>query len=286
MKWLGAAGWLLHYGDTTIAIDPFFHRPPEARPTLPIGRDELPTLDYLLITHCHWDHFADAPHLAATNARHSYVPAKAIRDLEKAWKRTPTALRRHTKSWHGVVGGECIELDGLRISFHRIGTERFDLWMLRNSIAKLRETNKWADYKNALAFLASHILGKCFAVVFHFTETGRKLAFFGNLTRRAGELAAAHPDIDIAVLPYCPANGDWLDESVCLIGQLEPRAVLVHHFDQFLPPVTVGLDMPEYVRQLKRKAPGMPVHLPKFFKEFSLDGLLGGQAQTPATARR
>ena len=53
MKWLGAAGWLLRWGDQNLLIDPFFHRPPNAKPTLPIGLSDLPPIDLLLLTHGH-----------------------------------------------------------------------------------------------------------------------------------------------------------------------------------------------------------------------------------------
>ena len=274
MTWLGAAGWLLRHRGATIAVDPFFQRPPAARPVLPIGRDELPALDYLLLTHGHWDHSADVPYLASTRARTTYVPRAVLCDLRRERARIPEQLRRTDHAWHGVDGGEQLAVGDLEISFHRIGTERFDLRMVRESFGKLRRAGNRADWLTALRFARTHVFGNCFAVLLHDRAAGRKLVFFGNLTTGVDDLARAHPDIDVAVLPYCPANGDWLAESIHVARALRPSIVLVHHFDQFLPPVTVGLDLPGYIRGVEAAAPGTTVHVPKFHRPFTFASLL------------
>ncbi|HTM21997.1 MAG TPA: MBL fold metallo-hydrolase [Kofleriaceae bacterium] len=283
MTWLGAAGWLLRHGDTTIAIDPFFHRPPAARPILALRRDDLPVIDYLLATHAHYDHFADVPYLACTRARATYVPRAALRDLERERRRLPAALRRAETRWHGVVGGETIALGDLHISFHRIGTERFDLAMARDAIGKLARHGDRHDWATAVRFLGSHFCGACHAILLHDRATDRKLIFFGMLTTDLGTLPAEHAGVDVAVLPYCPANADYLAESVHVARALRPATVLVHHFDQFLPPVTVGLDMPAYARAVEAGAPGTRVELPKFCKPFRLE-LTAIQSRATSTA--
>ncbi len=278
MTWLGAAGWLLRHREVTIAVDPFFQRPPAARPVLPIRRDQLPVLDYLLLTHGHWDHSADVPYLASTRARTTYVPRAMLRDLRRERDRIPAPLRRGDYQWHAVDGGEQLAIGELEVSFHRIGTERFDLQMVRESLAKLARSGNRADWATAARFLRTHMFGACFAVLVCDRAAGRKLAFFGNLTTDVGELARAHPDIDVAVLPYCPANGDWLAESIHVARALRPPVVLVHHFDQFLPPVTVGLDMPGYIRGVEAAAPGTRVQVPKFHRPFGFASLLAPAA--------
>jgi len=283
MTWLGAAGWLLRHRGAVIAIDPFFQRPPAARPVSPIGRDQLPPIDYLLATHAHYDHFADVPYLAATRAARTYVPRAALRDLERGWARVPAPLRRRDRDWHGVIGGETLTVGDLELSFHPIGTERFDLHMVRESLAKLYRSGDRRDWLTAVRFVRTHMYGRCFAVLVRDRAAGRKLVFFGNLTRDAGGLGERHPDIDVAVLPYCPANGDWLAESICLAQALRPPVVLVHHFDQFLPPVTVGLDLPGYVRGVEAAVPGTSVQVPKFHRPFRFDSLVDAAARPAAS---
>src|SRR4051812_38199205 len=67
-RWLGVAGIELTAGGRTLAVDPFFTRPPLRRflfgrvasnPRL--VRKHLPSCDYVLVSHSHWDHMMDAP---------------------------------------------------------------------------------------------------------------------------------------------------------------------------------------------------------------------------------
>ncbi len=285
MKWLGAACWLLEWQQTKILLDPFFHRPRDAKPVLPIGPADLPPLDYLLVTHAHWDHFADAPALAVENARQSYLPKAALGDLERRHRRTRTADRkRGPNDWHGVVGGERIVLDGLTIAFHHIGTERFDLATIWDATKKLRKGGNLESFQGAYRFLSGHLYGACFAISFELHEPALTVVFFGNLAIDVSAVQLACPQIDLCVLPYCPANTDWLHESVCVASRLDPKLVLVHHFDQFFPPVTVGLDVPAYLDAIKQLTAVPATRLAKFCTETTLSQLLDAAAR-PAVAQ-
>ncbi len=236
-----------------------------------------------------WDHFADTPELAVRNAAQTYVPEKALKDLERQWKRTPPRDRkRGNECWHGVRGGERIELDGLTIGFHRIGTERFDVGMVLDALDKMRRHGSLQSLRSALGFLHMHVLGECFAISLRLAAAKKTVVFFGNLAIDTGDLQNTYPDIDLAVLPYCPANGDWLDESIAVANRIKPTNVMVHHFDQFFPPITVGLDMPGYIDALKTNT-GVETVLPaKFFAESTLLSLLpkARQSRKPRAAKK
>ncbi|MBQ0827530.1 MBL fold metallo-hydrolase [Streptomyces tagetis] len=77
-RWLGTAGWRIDVGDRTVLFDPYLTRFPTGLftggfdPKTPllckpetvdahIGRPEL-----VLVSHSHWDHLADVPHIAKT----------------------------------------------------------------------------------------------------------------------------------------------------------------------------------------------------------------------------
>jgi L-ascorbate metabolism protein UlaG (beta-lactamase superfamily) len=78
LRWLGTAGWRIDVGDRTVLFDPYLTRfstglyegafdprtPLQSRPSAVdphIGRPEL-----VLVSHSHWDHLADVPHIART----------------------------------------------------------------------------------------------------------------------------------------------------------------------------------------------------------------------------
>lgn len=60
LKWLGHAAWLVTFKDSTVIIDPFLTNNPKAAMKV----DDIKKLDYIFITHDHFDHVGDSFELA------------------------------------------------------------------------------------------------------------------------------------------------------------------------------------------------------------------------------
>lgn len=56
VTWLGHSAFIYKLSDVTLIIDPFISQNPKA----PIGLNELPKIDVVLVTHSHSDHLGDA----------------------------------------------------------------------------------------------------------------------------------------------------------------------------------------------------------------------------------
>lgn len=56
LKWLGHAAWLVEFSKTRMVIDPFLTSNPKAV----MKESELKDIDYVLVTHMHFDHLGDA----------------------------------------------------------------------------------------------------------------------------------------------------------------------------------------------------------------------------------
>jgi L-ascorbate metabolism protein UlaG (beta-lactamase superfamily) len=71
-RWLGVQGIELRCGEQSLAIDPFFTRPPlsamlllqKVQPDRPLLARLLPACNFILVTHSHYDHLMDVPVLA------------------------------------------------------------------------------------------------------------------------------------------------------------------------------------------------------------------------------
>src|SRR5215475_6015339 len=62
LRWLGHASWLVNTGNKTIVIDPFLNDSPSA----PVKADQVKA-DFVLVSHGHFDHVADAASIAKRN---------------------------------------------------------------------------------------------------------------------------------------------------------------------------------------------------------------------------
>jgi L-ascorbate metabolism protein UlaG (beta-lactamase superfamily) len=73
-RWLGTAGWRIDVAGHTVLIDPYLSRYDTGgfNPQTPLTVDEEAVAAHaghpetILVTHTHWDHFNDVPHLART----------------------------------------------------------------------------------------------------------------------------------------------------------------------------------------------------------------------------
>lgn len=70
-RWLGVAGIELRANGRTLVLDPFLSRPPLSRflfgrvtSNRPLVGRTLPSCDYILVSHSHWDHMMDVPGVA------------------------------------------------------------------------------------------------------------------------------------------------------------------------------------------------------------------------------
>ena len=71
LRWLGAAGFSLEHGQSTLLFDPFLSRygllataVKRLRPWEEVLRREIPRADDILVGHAHYDHALDAPPIA------------------------------------------------------------------------------------------------------------------------------------------------------------------------------------------------------------------------------
>jgi L-ascorbate metabolism protein UlaG (beta-lactamase superfamily) len=82
LLWLGQSGFRIKTpGGKTIVIDPWITQGPKAPPEFKNDLSALGHVDFLLVTHAHVDHLADAPDIAKLNQSILYGPADMITPL-------------------------------------------------------------------------------------------------------------------------------------------------------------------------------------------------------------
>jgi len=103
LRWLGHAAWLIELDNRKILVDPFISQ----NPTSPVKVDELEKVDYVIVTHDHFDHVGDSFDICKKfNALFISLFELAVKAQENGVGRTLGAN----------IGGSFIA-DGLRLTF-------------------------------------------------------------------------------------------------------------------------------------------------------------------------
>ena len=261
LKWLGTAGWEIQFGQTVILIDPFITRG-EANPTAEWKTDEEAVLgvikraDFIFGGHSHADHIADVPFIAKK------FGAKVIGSQTT----TNIALTAGVDKSQLVTirGGE--KLDFRDFSVQVIESEHGTLVVRgRRTKPKFEEITKpWSGPIMGNAFVEGGSYLYLFTLGTHqllHQSTG------GFIKEKLAGLKA-----DTALL-YPMDKGDL----EAMLVPLQPKTVLLHHFDRQKLPFADG--MPEQVMGRTRRFArdvnaidrNIKVVIPKYFETYTLE---------------
>lgn len=136
LTWYGHNTWSLVSGKHTLLIDPFL----DDNPACPIKADEVET-DFILISHGHFDHVADAASIAKRTGAVvlacfeicNWLQAQGVAEeqcigmntgggVDQPFGRLKMTLAHHSSSlpdgsYGGAAGGLLLEIDGQRLYF-------------------------------------------------------------------------------------------------------------------------------------------------------------------------
>jgi L-ascorbate metabolism protein UlaG (beta-lactamase superfamily) len=276
--WHGCAHYHIQHQGKRIVIDPLYHRPAGATPHLPVTRQDVDGIDYLLLTHAHMDHSWDFPFLAARHQPQSYGPGDYLTNIQKKAKRW--GMQFNPSKLHALESakGQSISIGDIEVTPYQIGTEKIDFWFIRTTIIRPYRHLAFAAMPAAHKFLMYHLKDNCFGYHFRFHGSDKTMFYIGNLTDQVDELAGLDR-IDILALPYCPANKHWLAHTRFLIGRFNPEVVLVHHYDNFWHPYTHPRyrNLNAYRQAVKETYPHINLRFSRFMETLDLEQLAAAE---------
>ncbi|MFK0117540.1 MBL fold metallo-hydrolase [Streptomyces sp. NPDC090994] len=283
-RWLGTAGWRIDVGERTVLFDPYLSRFPTglfdgafdprtpllSRPTAVdphIGRAEL-----VLVSHSHWDHLADVPHIAqATGAR--VVGTETTYHLL-------VALGVDAGQISVVKGGEVLDFGGITVEV----------------VPSLHSRNKKCSYlapgtlNSPPATPPSTIgdLPEGDTLAFQVTAgTAGPSAFLmgaSDFSERA--VQGLRPDLAMIAVPAGTATHRYVPR---LLGALDhPRVAVPVHWDNFEVPYggsperDPAMDLDAFVAEVQRVSPATRVVVPDYGTVYDGD-LRPRNSATPST---
>jgi hypothetical protein len=273
LTWYGGAHYHIDYNGIKIIIDPLFTRPPGDTPHLTVKKDDIDKIDYLLLTHAHVDHSWDFPYLASKYLPEAYAPTRYLNYMRR--KENKWGLKFDPSKFYSLETekNRAFKIADIEVIPYQIGTEEIDLWFVKNGI--IATVQNWA-YKEAVKALFKFFLfqlkGNCFSYFFKFPPSGKTLLYFSNLTDQVDDLHEIK-NVNVLIIPYCPANKKWIQQSQYLINRFSPEVALVHHYDDFWHPFTsvYYMSLNGYKKVILSKFPDLNLKFSRFLEKRSFD---------------
>lgn len=230
LRWLGTTGWRFEHDGHVLAVDPYLTRFPTGLatgtfdPATPLRSDEaacrvLTGLRTILVTHSHWDHVADVPHLAVRDG------ARVFGTLTTA--HLAQAMGVPAASTSTLRGGEQLDLGEYVVHALPGLHSRTASWSVlfpgvRHTVPEPPATIADLPEGDTLAF---HVRPR----------SGPSVLVLGASDVDDRGLEGLAPDVVAAPVPSNDATHDYLPRLLDALGR--PRVVVPSHWDDFESPL-------------------------------------------------
>lgn len=254
LTWFGTATVLLEVdgpkGTEKLLFDPFFRM----NKRLPQPKlEEFCNVDYIFNTHPHFDHLRDVPRiLQHTNAK-LFGTATAFLRLEEQGVDVENKVEI-------LCPHEKLQTKNATVALHRSKHVKNDVGIILQTAAKILFTFR---AHRALAILGEHhhfTMGGDI-VAFQVDAHGKTILIFGS----AGfdNRALLPQKVDVLVWPFQGRTG-MTKYSLPIIEKINPKVVILDHFDNAFPPITSSVNVEKFVRIMHKKHPQIKVIVPEY----------------------
>jgi L-ascorbate metabolism protein UlaG (beta-lactamase superfamily) len=250
IRWLGTAGFDIRTHNSRFLIDPYVSRNLTAEPVQPLAPEDLAGADRIFISHGHFDHLMDVPKILAGDTEKScrvFCSSRAGSTLERLGVAKDRMYR--------------VNQDNIEVRFSHVTARaffsrhiRFDLRLVSATLARIHFM-----FFHLLPLFTRYPCGQVLS--WQFCLEGRTIQHFGSAGAAPAQLKALAP-VDILLLPL-QGHTDICKIAAEQVHYLTPNIVIVHHHDNFFPPVSQTIDTKRFVEQVNRETPGTRVILPR-----------------------
>jgi L-ascorbate metabolism protein UlaG (beta-lactamase superfamily) len=226
LKWLGNAGWEIRAGKTVILLDPFLTRREASRSAEWKTNEDavlrvITEADYIFAGHSHADHIADLPFIAKRFGS-KVIGSRTTINLAL----TAGLDQSHLVS---ISGGEKLEFADFSV---QVIESRHAVLARGRSSERKRVSDEVLKPLNRPIMGADFVEGGCY--LYYFTFGNQRVLHQSTANFIPEKLPGLNPDIALL------AEGHSYDLASAL-KTLDPKVILVHHFDQWRAPFSEGM---------------------------------------------
>ncbi|WP_052848824.1 MBL fold metallo-hydrolase [Streptomyces avicenniae] len=270
-SWLGNAGWRVETGGKVLLIDPYLSRYDTGMFTtgfragtgLTVAADTVDThtagATAVFVTHTHWDHFGDVPHIATRTGARVFGTATAY-NLGLAMDVPAGQLTQ-------VRGGEVLDLGGCVVEVVSSLHSRNASWSVLFPGVRLTPpaapvTVADLPEGDTLAFLVT-------------PADGPSVFFMGGSDFVERNVAGLAPDVATVAIQSSDATHDYVPRLLEALGR--PATVVPVHWDNFEVPLTNPPLVPDdatrrrlddFRAAVRRVAPRSRVVMPEYLTPY------------------
>ncbi len=244
LKWYGTAALLVSDGDTVIAFDPFLGIPRGSRHPEWFSPDracELTGASEVFVTHGHFDHIIQIPAIYSDSAAVIHATATPCGTLKKRGFRE--------NKLDIIAPGSYHEAGNIAVRAYQGRHCVFDVpLVLRTALRYL----KFGNFRHGLRLLRrNREYPENGEILFYELECrGRRLQIMGSMGLDSG---TEYPvGADLLILPY-QGKSSPAEYAASLTERLEPKAVLLDHYDDSFPPMTARVDTAAFEALMREK---------------------------------
>ncbi len=263
ITWLGCAGCEIKTPKTTILVDPFLSRPPmlavifdRLKPDTAILDNFLKgrKVDYILVSHSHYDHAMDVPYLA-TKTGAKVIGSQSAANLMRASKLPRQQTQVVEPGCEAQAGDVRIKVIGSAHSVDLFGDSPY-----KGEISsKTRLPMKASGYK----------MGDVYAFLLTIGKTN--VFFSGTANYDEDALKGVRADVAIVAVSNRQNRRGY---TRTLLGELQPDTVIPTYYDIFFRAIERGLrempgvDVNKFYKEVNRARPGTKVVKLGFFETY------------------
>ncbi len=270
-RWLGTAGWRIDIGAGTVLVDPYLSRfgtglfdgvfNPATRLTVDTARiaDHPGNPRTILVTHTHWDHYNDVPHIAKRSGGRVFGTLTAYH-LGLSYGLPASQLSP-------VKGGEVLDFGEYTVevvsALHsRNGSYSMAFPGIRVAVPAEPETIADLPEGDTLAFQV-------------IPRGGPSVFFMGASDFVERNLVGLAPDVAMIAVPATGSTHDYVPRLMAALDR--PATVVPVHWDNFEtvltnPPQVTGNDrvrLDEFRAAVHRAAPRTRILLPQYLTPYT-----------------